>query len=356
MSDWNSEFLNRNNLEQKKKELEKMVGPEPEEPEKPEEQRVLGLLPMGRGHVDPLKPMKEDHKADVLKYNALFGKQNIPETSFKEFMRVIEQCKIPMRIMNEKEFKLTSIEKKQKIEDLEAAIKNKDIKKIKEKKKILWNIIKASQGNELNRKMRRKITTFNNLLLELRDRQRTLDRVRVRVMIDHKQLFDRFKFIEEQKNPEYNAELGRMNLELGDILQFVRRKKYKSSVARNNWHVREQYWKKWQKQQLKKDMRMKIRLVDNMLESLDGQIIDDYMELFDRFEYIKKQKDPRYLAELDMMNLELSSILKSVKNKTYTSSEAQSYNHSWYIRKKYWENWQNQVKRNRADKATKLRF
>lgn len=333
MSDWDSEMLNRDNLKLKEQELEKMVGPEPEEPE---EQHVLGLLPMGRGHVDPLKPMKEDHNvADVLKYNALFGKQNIPETSTsQELMRIIEQCKIPMRIMNEKEFKLISIDKKQKIEDLEA-IKNKGIKKIKEIKK-----------------MRRKIIKFNNLLLELRNRQ-ILDRV----MIDHKQFFDRFKLFEEQKNPECNAELGRMNLELCSILQLVKKNKY---VAQNNWHVREKYWKNWQKQQLKNDMQIKIILFNDMLELLHSQIIYDYMELFDRFKCIEKQKDPRDLAELCMMNLELSSILQSVKNKTYTSSEAQSYNHSWYIRKNYWENLQNQVKRTRADLAdkdsTKLRF
>tara|TARA_B110000858_G_C17743795_1_gene446266 strand:- start:56 stop:1216 length:1161 start_codon:yes stop_codon:yes gene_type:complete len=374
MSDWNAEALNRRNLEQQKKELEKMVGG------KPEEQRVLGSLPMGpmgRGHGS----LRED--INVLKYNALFG-PNMPSKELKD-------------------------------------------------------------ESKLNGEMHKKIITFNNLLLELHNRQQILDRVRVRVMLERKQFFDRFKFIEEQKNPEYNAELGRMILELDSILKLVKKNKYNSSVAKtleqNNAQLdrmnskldgifklvkkknkRKQYQKNRQKkhwQKIKRDRRAqqdsrklkdvieqaielketieraetsirimkelnkrlteedqkvedlegaiknknikeinekrkilskllyrrdrcqrKITSFDNMSKLLHSQIIDDYMELFNRFEYIKKQKDPGDIAELGMMNLELKSILQSVREKTYDSREAQSYNNSWYKRKTYWENWQ----------------
>ena len=161
MSDWNAEDLIRKNLEQQKKELEKMVGG------KPEEQRVLGSLPMGpvgRGHGS----LRED--INVLKYNPLFG-PNMPSKELKD-------------------------------------------------------------ESKLNGEMHKKIITFNNLLLELHNRQQILDRVRVRVMLERKQFFDRFKFIEEQKNPKYNAELGRMNLELDSILKLVKKNKYNSSVAK----------------------------------------------------------------------------------------------------------------------------
>jgi hypothetical protein len=383
---WEAEYLNLKNLEQLKKEFEEMVGETPKKP------HVLGSLPMGpmgTGHVGSLR----DEDINVLKYNALFGKPfGKPNMPSKELKDVIEQSK-------------------------------------------------------LNGEMHKKIITFNNLLSELHNRQQILDRVRVRVMLDRKQFFDRFKFIEEQKNPEYNAELGRMILELDSILKLVKRTKYNSSGAKtlkqNNAqlgrmnskldsilnsvkkNVRKEYQKnrqkKWQKlkkekQKIKRDRRAqqdsrklkgvieqaielketieraktsirimkelnkrsteedqkvedlegaiknknikeinekgkilskflhrrdryqrKIRSFDKWSKLLHSQIFVDYMELFDRFEYIKEQKDPGDIAELGMMNLELKSILQSVREKKYDSREAQSYNHSWYMRKKHWE-------------------
>jgi len=341
---------------------------------KPEEQRVLGSLPMGpmgRGHGS----LRED--INVLKYNALFGKPNMPSKELKD-------------------------------------------------------------ESKLNGEMHKKIITFNNLLLELHNRQQILDRVRVRVMLDRKQFFDRFKFIEEQKNPECNAELGRMILELDSILKLFNkknnvRKQYQKNRQKKHWQ--KQHWQKQlkkEKQKIKRDRRAqqdsrklkdvieqaielketieraetsirimkelnkrsteedqkvedlegaiknknikeinekrkilskllyrrdrcqrKITSFDNMSKLLHSQIIVDYIELFDRFEYIKEQKDPGDIAELGMMNLELKSILQSVIEKTYDSRDAQSYNNSWYKRKTYWENWQ---KLENLKELKKIRF